>query len=71
MMCKFKVWMDKGGHYDGKSKGGCNRGQYDVQIKRADGWEGISANEGGGIMMCKLKGGWIMWKSKIGQKRVL
>ena len=37
MMCKLKGQMDKGGHYDVEIKGGCNRGQYDVQIKRADG----------------------------------
>ena len=30
MMCKLKGWMDKGGRYVGKSKGGCKRGNYDV-----------------------------------------
>ena len=53
MMCKFKGQMDKGGHYGvqikkggwikggimmWKSKGGCKRWHYDVQIKRADGY---------------------------------
>ena len=32
-----KVQMDKAGYYDVEMKGGCNKGQYDVQIKRVDG----------------------------------
>ena len=36
MRCKFKGWMDKGGHYV-EIKGGCKRGHYDVQIQRVDG----------------------------------
>ena len=38
IMCKLKGQMDKAEHYDEKSKGGCKSGQYDVQIKRADGY---------------------------------
>ena len=37
MMCKLKGQMDKEGIMMWKSKGGCKRGHYDVQIKRADG----------------------------------
>ena len=37
MTCKLQGRMDKGGHYDVEIKGGCNREQYDVEIKRADG----------------------------------
>ena len=36
MMCKLKGgWIRVGIMW--KSKGGCNRGYYDVQIKRVDG----------------------------------
>ena len=47
IMCKLKGWMDKGGHYDVKSrvdgkggimmcklKGRMDKDRYDVQIKR-------------------------------------
>ena len=37
MMCKLQGRMDKGGHYDAEIKGGCNRGQYNLPIKRANG----------------------------------
>ena len=37
MMCKLKGQMDKGGHYDVEKKGWMEKGQYEVQIKRADG----------------------------------
>ena len=37
MMCKLKVHMDKGGHYDVEIKGWMQQGQYDVEIERADG----------------------------------
>ena len=53
MMCKFKGWMDKGGHYDDEMKGWMQKVRhYDVQIKSQ--W--IQIREG--IMMCKLKGGY-------------
>ena len=37
MMCKFKGRMDKGVQYDVEMKGWMDKGQYDVQITRADG----------------------------------
>ena len=40
MMCKLKVGMNKGGHYDVEIKGWMQKGgHYQMQIKRADGQE--------------------------------
>ena len=38
IMCKFKRWIEKGGHYDVELKRWMQRGYYDVQIKREDGY---------------------------------
>ena len=64
MMCKFKRWIEKGGHYDVELKRWMQRGYYDVQIKREDGYgrvkwhfkERIDGKKGN--VMCKLRG-WV------------
>ena len=38
MMCQFKGWMEKGGHYDVELKRWMQSGHYDVLIKREDGY---------------------------------
>ena len=37
MMCKLKERINKGGLYDVEMKRWRQKGQYDMQIKRADG----------------------------------
>ena len=64
-MCKLNAQMEKGGHYDVQMKGWRNRGQYDVQIKRLDGYGTDGCGKGRGIMMCKLN----LWMEKGGHER--